>query len=96
MQALKATESDDTVFKQFRKLCGWTGLLPTSYTIPEKLVQQSTEQPVASGAFSDVWEGIHDGKLVAVKALRVFKEDDIRKAKKVAHTTLPIPPDTYN
>lgn len=95
-QALQAIKYDDVVFKRFRQLCGWVGLLPTSYTIPEKLVQQSDEQPVASGTFSDVWEGIRNGELVAVKALRVFKDDDIRKAKKVTRTMLPTPLDTYS
>ena len=90
-QALQATKYDDAVSKRFQQLCGWVGLLPTSYTIPEKLVQQSAEQPVASGAFSDVWEGIRNGELVAVKALRIFKEDDIQKAKKVTRTMLPTP-----
>ena len=82
-QALQATKSDDMVFKRFRQLCGWTGLLPTSYTIPERHIQQTTEQPVASGVFGNVWEGIYNGERVAMKALRVFKEDDVRKVKKV-------------
>ena len=75
------------IFKKFRQLCGRAGLLPTSYTVPESLIQ-TTEHPVASGAFGDVWEGIHNDKQVAIKALRVYKQDDVKKVAKASHPSL--------
>ena len=44
-----------------------------------------TKHPVASGALGDVWEGIYNDKRVAIKALRVYKDDDVRKVRKVIH-----------
>ena len=63
-------------------------LLPTSHIIPGQLIQ-TTEHPVASGGFGDVWEGIYNDKWVAIKALRVY-EGDMQKVKKVTHPVLPI------
>jgi hypothetical protein len=70
------------IFKKFRQLCGRAGLLPASHVIPSSFIK-TTEHPVAFGAFGDVWEGIHDGKRVAIKALRIYKRDDVRKVAKV-------------
>ena len=71
------------IFKKFRQLCGQVGLLPTSHIVPGNSVQ-TTEHPIASGAFGDVWEGIHNGKRVAIKALRVYKHDDVQKVAKAS------------
>ena len=81
-QALQTTTYDATIFKRFRQLCGQTGLLPTSHTIPVTLIRTS-EHPVASGGFGDVWEGTYNDKPVAIKALRVYRGEDIRKVRKV-------------
>lgn len=70
------------IFKKFRQLCGRAGSLPVSHIIPGKLIKM-TEHSIASGAFGDVWEGIYNGNRVAIKALRVYKVDDVRKARKV-------------
>jgi hypothetical protein len=43
----------------------------------------TTGLPVASGTFGDVWEGIYEGNRVAIKALRVYAHDDLRKVRKV-------------
>ena len=83
-QALTSATYDVTIFEQFWQLCGRTGLLPTSHILPERCIQ-TTEHPAASGGFGDVWEGTCNDKLVAIKALRVHKGDDIRKVRKVSH-----------
>ena len=77
------------IFKRFRQLCGQTGLLPTSHIIHEEIIR-TTEHPVASGGFGDVWEGIYNDKRVAMKALRVYKKEDVQEVKKVTHPVLPI------
>ena len=89
-QALQTTTYEVTIFKQFRQLCGRKGLLPTSHIIPETLVQ-TTECLTAYGGFDDVWEGIYNDKRVAIKALRIRKEYEVRKVKKVLHLTFAIP-----
>jgi len=78
------------IFKKFRQLCGQTGLLPASHIIPESFVQ-TTEHPVARGAFGDVWEGIYSGERVAIKALRVYKKDDVKKVAKASRLSLATP-----
>lgn len=78
-------------FKRFRQLCGRAGSVPISHIIPEKLIQTS-EFPIASGGYGDVWEGIYNDKRVAIKALRIYKDDDVRKVAKVTHPALPIAP----
>ena len=90
IQALQTTTYDVTIFRRFRQLCGQTGLLPTSYTIRENLIQ-TTENPIDSGGFGDVWEGIYNNKRVAIKALRAYKEDVVQKVKKVTHPALLVP-----
>ena len=92
-QALTAPEHDVKIFKKFRQLCGQVGLLPASHIIPGNTVQ-TTEHPVASGAFWDVWEGIHNGQRVAIKALRVYKHDDVAKVSKVSRLSLIISADS--
>ena len=77
------------MFKRFRQLCGLTGLLPTSHIIPGELIQ-TTEYPVASGGFGDVWEGIYNEKPVAIKVFRVYKDEDVQKVRKVTHPVFPI------
>jgi hypothetical protein len=90
VQALQTTTYGVTIFEQFRELCGRTGLLPVSHIIPGRLIRM-TEHPVAPGNFGDVHEGIYNDKRVAVKALRVYKEDDMWEVKKVTRPAFPIP-----
>ena len=78
-----APEHDAKIFKEFRHLCGETGLLPTSHVIAESSIK-TTERPVASGGFCDMWKGIHNDERVAIKSIRVHKHDDIKRAAKVA------------
>lgn len=79
------------IFKKFRQLCGQAGLLPASHIIPDNLIQTS-ENPVASGGFGDVWEGKCADEPVAIKALRVYKPDDVRKVRKVIRPLFPVSP----
>ena len=79
-----ATKYDVKIFKKFRQLCGLAGSLPASHIISEDLIRTS-EEPVASGGYGDVWEGIYNDKRVAIKALRVYRDDDVRKVSKVIH-----------
>jgi len=48
--------------------------LPSSCAISGDLVRVGGN-PVAFGGFADVWEGIHGGRRVCVKVLRVSLDD---------------------
>ena len=65
-------------------------LLPTSHIIPGQFIK-TAEHPIASGGFGDVWEGTYNTKWVAIKALRVYKEEDVQKVRKVTHPVFPTP-----
>ena len=84
-----APKYDAKIFKKFRQLCGRAGSLPASHIISENLIRTS-EEPVASGGYGDVWEGIYNDKRVAIKALRLYRDDDVRKVLKVTHPVFPI------
>ena len=89
-QALQTTTCDPVIFKRVRQLCGRTGLLPTSHVIPGRFIQ-TTEYPVFSGGYADVWEGIYNNKRVAIKALRVYKDEALQKVRKVIRPAFWIP-----
>ena len=74
------------MFEKFRQLCGRAGLLPASYAIPENLIE--TWRPITFGTFGNVWGGIYNDRRVAIKALRVYKDDDVRKVRKVLSRNL--------
>lgn len=42
------------------------------------------ECAIASGGFGDVWKGIYNGREVAIKALRVYKNEGKRKVSRVS------------
>ena len=71
------------IFKRFRQLSDRASSLPASHVIPRNLIQTG-EHPVVSGSFGDVWEGIHDNKPVTIKAVRVYKPDDVKEITKAS------------
>ena len=75
------------IFKKFRQLCGRAGQLPASHIISDGLIK-ATEHPIASGDSADVWEGRYDNTRVAIKALRIYKGDNLRKVGKVIRSTI--------
>ncbi|EIN03610.1 kinase-like protein, partial [Punctularia strigosozonata HHB-11173 SS5] len=56
-----------TSLRTLSKLCGQSGLVPTSYRLSE-LVRVG-EDPPCSGGFADVYRGSYDGRAVALKRL---------------------------
>lgn len=73
-------------FRGLVKICGEHGILPNSYIIPGSEIQKLGESPIASGGFSDVWPGIHgEDDSVAIKVIRYYASDDIKKIKKVRY-----------
>ena len=87
MQVLAVPDHDVRIFKKFRQLCGRAGQLPASHIIPDGCIK-TTEYPIASGTFGDVWEGKYNDKRVAIKALRAYQGDNVRKLRKVIRSII--------
>ncbi|KAF9779311.1 CNH domain-containing protein [Thelephora terrestris] len=58
---------------KLQAICGRHKILPSSYNISGDLTIID-DDPVASGGFSDVWEGTYDGKKVCIKRLRITQQ----------------------
>jgi hypothetical protein len=69
-------------FVTLRRLAGYHGRLPDSILITGKIEVENTI--LGSGGFADVRRGRYMGHLVAVKTLRVAKQDDFLKIRKVS------------
>ena len=84
-QALDVTPITDDVSRRclhkLQAICGHHKILPSSYNVSGDLTRVDSD-PIASGGFSDVWEGIHDGKTVCIKRLRITQQTR-RAAEKV-------------
>ncbi|KAF9789495.1 kinase-like domain-containing protein, partial [Thelephora terrestris] len=59
------------------KMCSHHALLPRSLKIP--LCYDRSGTPLYNGGYADVWKAEHEGRQVAVKALRVYLKDDFEK-----------------
>ncbi|KAK1227626.1 Rho guanine nucleotide exchange factor [Marasmius sp. AFHP31] len=68
------------MFKMMVRLSRSTGLHPKCLTI--RNVEKIGNDPVAGGAFGDVWKGKMGGSLVCIKVLRVFLAADIDQVLK--------------
>lgn len=53
------------------KVCGCHALLPELLAIP--VSYDRTEVPLYHGGFADVWEGVSQGRKVAVKVLKLYQ-----------------------
>ena len=76
------------ISKWYRRLCGHYELVPVSYTASRERISKVGEHAITSGGFGDVWKANFDGRDVAVKALRIYKTDDVRKIKRVGHSAM--------
>jgi hypothetical protein len=85
-QALVSSDSDLPLYcqgiRQLRHLCRATKLVPTPCIISKEIAQIPTN-PISKTAFSDVWSGTLDGSPVAIKVLRLHR-DDLEKMGKVS------------
>ncbi|KAF9778328.1 kinase-like domain-containing protein, partial [Thelephora terrestris] len=66
---LAADDISRRCLHKLQVICGHHSVLPSSYTLIGDLARVGDE-PVASGGFSDVWEGILNGDKVCIKYLR--------------------------
>ncbi|KLO15815.1 kinase-like protein [Schizopora paradoxa] len=68
--------------KTLRRLCARTGLLPRSITLSESDLRRTSNVPTCGGGFADIFEGEYRDKAVALKVLRVYGRDNVRKVMK--------------
>ena len=77
LQVLDVTPITDDVSRRclhkLQAICGHHKILPSLYNVSGDLTRVDSD-PVASGGFSDVWEGIHDAKKVCIKRLRITQQ----------------------
>ncbi|KAF9781369.1 kinase-like domain-containing protein [Thelephora terrestris] len=64
-----------------RKICGVQTILPRSCILSDNILKEG-DLAFASGGFSDVWKGYHNGNTVCIKAFRVYTADKLTKIKK--------------
>jgi hypothetical protein len=63
------------------RLSSASGLYPECLLL--KGMQRSGIDPVASGRFGDVWQGLVQGERIAIKVLRLYVTSDVKKHLKV-------------
>jgi len=78
---LKATEKQ-VFFVVLRRLAAIHGRLPESMMIMDEI--KVSDEVLASGGFADVRTGTYKGCLVAVKTMRIAKQDDLLKIRRVS------------
>ena len=68
--------------KHLRKLCCTFAILPSSFILGPTF-DECGAKPFATGGFSDVYEATLNGRLVAIKTLRVTTTTDLEKLHRV-------------
>ena len=82
MHKLRASEKQ-VFLNSLIRLAGKHARLPESITITGEIDFSRFGNLSISGGFADIQPGIYEGSVVAVKALRVMKTDNVEKIKKV-------------
>lgn len=67
---LKTKKDRRKAFVLLKRMCRTHAKLPSTYVIEEGIKAEGSH-PYAFGGAADVWKGRHDGKLVAIKSLRI-------------------------
>lgn len=68
--------------RTLRRLCSRAGVLPSSFYILQEEIVKTSPQAVAGGGFSDVYEGEYKGQKVALKVLRMYDKENLKKTQK--------------
>ena len=90
-QLMDALEPGSKIYcrslRALQRTCGIYGLLPASHFFSERLslvTHGQMKRPLASGGYYDVWQARNDGgQIFAVRQLRTYETDNLRRAKKV-------------
>lgn len=73
---------NDLAQRTLRRLCGRAGLLPSSFILNNGLTKES-DHPVATGGFADVYRGRFLDRPVALKSLRIYGAESLKRINKV-------------
>ena len=66
-------------------MCGARGILPTSCTISDSSIFNTSDRPFASGALADTYEGSLNGSKVRVERVRMYSNGEPQRVKRVRH-----------
>jgi hypothetical protein len=72
-----ASQNSQSYQSWIRKIARETGALPPTFVL--KGVTRTSNYAVSGGGFSDIYVGVHRGRVVALKVLRVFMTTENRK-----------------
>lgn len=70
---------------ELRKLCGHHRTVPTSYELDG--VTKEGEIPQRTTQVIEIWKGRYGGGLVALKVLRVLREEQVGETKSVSRSS---------
>lgn len=84
--------SGKTYLKYLQRLCGASGVLPTSFTLTDGF-DNLESRPFTSGGFADVYKATYKGQLVVAKALKTTTMEDLENVHKVCRR---FPPKSCN
>ena len=65
-----------------RKVRGSQGILPRSCILSENISKEG-DIAFASGGFTEVWKGRHNGNRMCIKAFRAYTAENLSKIKQV-------------
>lgn len=82
-------------FACLRRLCGEMGTLPSRFILPATTLVRQSEQPLSSCGYADLWRGSLEGQDVALKAFRIFQEDDLHSVRKVIFSKKSFVPSSF-
>ena len=68
--------------RTLRRVCGSQTILPRSCILSENISKEG-DTPFASGGFTDVWKGRHNGNRVCIKTLPAYTAENPSKIKQV-------------
>ena len=78
-----SSHSGKTYLKYLQRLCGASGVLPSSFILADGF-DTLESRPFTSGGFADVYRGTYKGQPVVAKALKTTSVDDLENVHKVS------------
>ena len=85
-------EPDDKLYNKcfaaLRRLCAEVGNLPSRLVLPVDQLKRQSTHPLSSCGYADIWRGSLAERNVALKAFRIFGENNLPTVRKVNRSKL--------
>ena len=75
--------------RELRQICHTKTILPTSYTFKSSQILHIRRDPIVSGGFGDVYEGVLNGSKIYVKRVRIHSQGGPANPKKCFPVAFP-------